>query len=137
MKFDLIDYSEYYYTKSGHLQIPVCRGGKFVQIRNVITDTEYIVLAPKALAEFHADIVKLFCTFNKISGRESGKKKLFMISDSNWSVVGGGKWVMNSKKRIIELGDLSMAYGPFDHVGLEDKLLSLEQMKDYTIEIES
>jgi hypothetical protein len=133
MSFKLIDYSEHYFLKLAGEPIPESREGKFVQIRH--GDKEYLVLSPSKLSKYHANIVERFCESNGIDGYWNSGKTSYQIVDDSWSVVGGGRWVMNSNKKTLDLGSSSQAYGRFDSASLKTKILSLKAMKGYIVKI--
>ncbi len=137
MNFELIDYSEDYYTVSLKETVPENRSGKFVQIRHKKSNQEFIVLSLSILTIYHADIVEKFCLSKEIKGRYHRAKNYFMITDTSWEVIGGGHWGINSIKKILVLAGKSQAYGSFDSDGLEANILSLRRMKGYTVNIES
>ncbi|MGC2064124.1 MAG: hypothetical protein WA610_14205 [Thermodesulfovibrionales bacterium] len=136
MNFELIDYSEYYFTELAGEPISENRGGKFVQIRNEDNDREYIVLSPNKLSMYHANIVERFCELQGLDGHWKSGRASYKIADDSWRVVGGGRWVIDSGKKTLELGSSSQAYGRFEPAGLEDKILSLDSMKGYVVRIE-
>jgi hypothetical protein len=60
MSFKFVDYSATYFTTIAKKPIPSNRSGKFVQIINRSTSDEYLVLSPKELSVYHANIVEWF-----------------------------------------------------------------------------
>jgi len=134
MSFQLIEYSEYYFKELAGEPVPESRGGKFVQLRN--NDAEFIVMSPALLSKYHANIVERFCNLNNLDGYWNSGKTSYQFVDVAWSVVGGGKWMINSNEKTLELGSSSQAYGRFDSAGLKKKILSLKTMKDYLVTIE-
>lgn len=137
MHFELIDYSEEYYTVVLKEPVPENRSGKFVQIRNKESGKEVIVLSLSILTIYHADIVEKFCLSKGIKGRYHRAKNYFKITDTSWEVTGGGHWGINAIKKILVLAGQSQAYGSFDSHGLEANILSLRQMKGYTVKTEA
>lgn len=137
MNFEIIDYSEEYYKVLLKEPIPAKRSGKFVQIRNNETDKEFIILSPSKFSIYHADIVEKFCLANGITGRHNRSSHYFKISHTSWEVIGGGHWVINSVNRTLDLTGKSQAYGRFDSNGVKENILSLLQMKGYTVKINS
>jgi hypothetical protein len=133
MSFHLIDYSEHYYRGPAGEPVPESRGGKFVQIRD--GGNEYIVLSPGGLSMYHANIVERFCELNGLDGHWNSGRTFYRIAGNSWTVVGGGRWAINSAKKILELGSSSQAYGRFISEGLETKILSLDEMKGYIVKI--
>jgi len=133
MNVILIDYSELSYSREAKGAVPAKRSGKFVQIRN--RATEYLVLAPKEFAPYHADIVERFCREKGLSGSFHGEGKRFDIHDPAWVIVGGGKFELDKAEKHIRFYDNSMAYGRFDSQGLKEKILSMDELSDYTLTI--
>ncbi len=129
-----IDYSELYYQHTAETAVPEKRNGKFVQIRN--NDNEYLVFSPKELAPFHSDIVKRFCMEKGIGGAFDDERKRFIISDPAWTVIGGGKFELDTVKKRLRLYDNSMAYGKFDAKGLAGEMLRIRQLDGYDVMIE-
>jgi|Deesub1362A_J573_1020465.scaffolds.fasta_scaffold09760_2 hypothetical protein len=137
MDFVLVDYSEVYYRVITKTAMPEKRSGKFVQIKNYETDREYLVLSPKGLSTYHANIVERFCLLNnKIKGSYNEKRDYFEIHDPEWYVIGGGMWMLDETNKVLELSGTSRGYGKFDPNGLKEKILSLENMSDYTVLID-
>ena len=137
MIFELIDYSDSYYREILGQELPEVRSGKFVQIRDEEEGREYLVLSPKGLSAYHANIVERFCRLGrKIGGDYTPKKDSFRIRDSSWSVTGGGSWMIDSKNRILDLAGASQAYGRFDPRGLKSRILALGDMAGYTVRID-
>jgi hypothetical protein len=130
----LIEYSEVYYSREAAIPVPARRSGKFVQIRN--ETTEYLVLAPKEFAPYHADIVERFCRGRGLRGARNGEGKRFDIREPGWAVVGGGKFELDSEKKYIRFYDDSMAYGKFDSRGLKGKILSVAELSDFIALVE-
>lgn len=133
MRFELIDYSEHYFTEHAMKPVPENRGGKFVQIRNEDSGREYLVLSPAVFSMYHANIVERFCALHGLDGHWTSGRTSYLIVDDSWQVVGGGRWAINSGEKTLELGSSSQAYGRFDQAGLEKKILSLDAMKGYVI----
>ena len=137
MTFELIDYSESYYRDVLGEEVPEKRAGKFVQIRDEERGREYLVLSPKGLSAYHANIVERFCSLGRaVGGGYNPRKDSFRISDSSWSVVGGGSWAIDTRNRLLELSGASQAYGRFDPRGLKSRLLALRELDGYTITID-
>jgi len=136
MSFQLIDYSEYYYKEIAGEPLPESRGGKFIQLRNRDDDAEFIVMSPALLSKYHANILERFCSLNNLGGYWNSERTSYEFVDGAWSAVGGGKWMIDSHKKTLELGGSSQAYGRFDLDGLKKKILSLERMKDYLVTID-
>ena len=117
MKTVLVDWSHDYFATMLKGAVPELRGGKFVQIR--WGDTEYIVLAPKGLADYHAQIVERFAALRGIVGMMNGTDMHYELYEEDWTVVGGGAWNMDEARKELSLGSESKAYGRFDGRHLE------------------
>jgi len=129
-----IDYTPFYYASIAGSAVPPVTTGKFVQIRNV--DTPYLVLSPKELTKYHANIVERFCMDKGIEGSYDAKREKFTILDIAWVIVGGGKFERDGNNKAIKLYDNSMAYGKFDATGLKEALAALPEFAGYSILIE-
>ena len=77
MIFKFIDYSAIYFSTIAMKPIPSQHGGKFVQISHHPTSNEYLVLSPKDLSVYHANIVERFCLLNNIKGSYNARKDYF------------------------------------------------------------
>lgn len=73
----------------------------------------------------------------EIPGVYNSQNKSFEIHDPAWVVAGGGKFEIDRKKRLLRLYDDSMAYGKFDRKGLNEKILSIAEFSNYTVQIDS
>ena len=133
IKIIYIDYAQIYY-KERKKRFPKHYSGKFVQMRNNFT--EYLVFSPKEFTRYHADIIERFCLDREIPGVHNKKNKRFDIIDFAWSVLGGGKFEIDKKKKYLKLYGDSMAYGRYDRRGMKEKILSIEHFADYTVDIE-
>jgi hypothetical protein len=129
--FILLDYSDIYYRAIGKASVPDKRLGKFVLIRN--DGTEYLVLSPKGLSVYHANIVERFFTRLKIRGDYNGKGDFYEIHENGWEVRGGGIWAINDADRLLHLSGSSQAYGRYDRTGLRDKIEAVEELSGYRI----
>lgn len=130
MKTVFIDYSEIYY--SGEKASPPDKlSGKFVQLRR--DDVEYLVFSPSGLTAYHAGIVERFCRDRDIDGVYNIEKKRFDIHDPAWTVAGGGKFDIDRPGKRLRLYDNSMAYGRFDSMGLKERILHVDALKDYSV----
>jgi hypothetical protein len=130
----LIDYSEIYYSSVAKTAMPDKLTGKFVQIRN--DNTEYLIFSPKEFTSYHANLVERFCLETGLNGYYNTEGKRFDIHDPAWVIVGGGKFEIDKMGKYIRLYDNSMAYGRFDSKGLKDKILLIDEMSDYKVQIE-
>jgi hypothetical protein len=129
-----IDYTPFYYASIAGTAVPPVTAGKFVQIRN--GDAVYLVLSPKELTKYHANIIERFCMDKGIEGSYDAKRERFSIQDRAWVIAGGGKFERDGNKKAIKLFDNSMAYGKFKAGGLKQALASLPEFSGYTITIE-
>jgi len=129
-----IDYTPFYFTSIAGSAVPSVTVGKFVQIRN--GSTLYLVLSPKELTKYHANIIERFCMDKGIEGSYDAKREKFFISDQAWQVIGGGKFERDGSKKAIKLYDNSMAYGKFDATGLKEMLMTLPEYSSYNVIIE-
>ncbi|MCX7914476.1 MAG: hypothetical protein N2511_07815 [Thermodesulfovibrionales bacterium] len=134
MKTVIVDYSKNYFQNVIGTDVPDKYSGKFVQIRH--EETEYLLLSPKDFTKYHADIVEKFCLEQGLSGSYNSAKKAYEIYDPSWSIIGGGKFELDSTKKFIRLYDDSMAYGRFNPEGLEEKIMHTEDFKGYSVKIE-
>ncbi len=114
--------------------IPTIRNGKFVQVNKDRSD--YLILSPKELSKYHANIVERFCKQNNIDGYYNKEYHIFEIVDPVCEVIGGGKWKIDDQDKRIHLFDDSQAYGKFNTIGLKDKILSDKQFNGYQIRID-
>lgn len=108
--------------------------GKFVQIRN--NNTEYLIFSPKEFTPYHANLVERFCSETGLNGSYNNEGKRFDIHDPAWFILGGGKFEIDKTGKYIRLYDNSMAYGRFDSKGLKEKILLIDEMSDYKVQIE-
>lgn len=138
MEFVMIDFSDVYYGTLVKEPKPSHRGGKFVQIRNEDTDTEYVVIAPDNTGywDYHARIIDRFCFTMKIKGDFiDPKNEVFEFSrdEHGWVIIGGGEWKINEETKQLNLSGASQAYGSFDARGLKKRLLETEKLSGYKI----
>lgn len=132
--FILLDYSKHYYSAMGKTSVPDKRLGKFVQIRN--KGTEYLILSPKGLSAYHANIVERFFTQRKIVGKYNGKGDYYEIFEDGWEVLGGGIWAINEADGLLHLSGSSQAYGQYEGRGLREKIKAVDEMSGYRIVID-
>ena len=130
----VIDYTPFYYSSIAGTAVPSVTTGKFVQIRN--EDKLYLVLSPKELTKYHANIVERFCMDKGIEGNYDDKRQKFSFLDKAWVIVGGGKFERDDNTKAIKLYDNSMAYGKFKAEGLKEALSALSEFAGYEITIE-
>ena len=129
-----IDYTPFYYTSIVKTALPVITSGKFVKLRN--GKELYLILSPKELTKYHANIVERFCMDKGIEGSYDARREKFFIRDQSWKVMGGGKFERDANKKAIKFSDNSMAYGKFKREGLQESLAALPEFAGYTIVIE-
>ncbi len=134
MKTIVVDYSESYYSKILGIVMPEKYSGKFVQIWH--EGDEYIVLSPKEFKKYHANIVEIFSKDRGLAGAYDSEQKRFDIFEPEWKIMGGGKFEVDKKERILRLYDDSMAYGRFNDEGLAERLAGTEEFLNYRIVIE-
>lgn len=114
--------------------MPEKYSGKFVQIWH--EGDEYIVLSPKEFKKYHANIVEIFSKDRGLAGAYDSEQKRFDIFEPEWKIMGGGKFEVDKKERILRLYDDSMAYGRFNDEGLAERLAGTEEFLNYRIVIE-
>jgi hypothetical protein len=134
MPFVLVDYAPFYFSSIAGTAVPRELTGKFVQLRN--GTTMYLVLSPRELTKYHAQIVERFCMDKGIEGSFDAKGERFLLHDRAWEVLGGGKFDRDDNNKTIKFYDNSMAYGKFDGNGLEQALAALTDYAGHTIIIE-
>ena len=129
-----IDYTPFYYNCISITALPPLTAGKFVQLRS--GSELYLVLSPKELTKYHANIVERFCMDKGIEGHYDAKGERFFIDDKAWQIIGGGKFERDTNKKTITFSDNSMAYGKFKMEGLKETLAAVPEFAGYTIVIE-
>lgn len=130
----LIDYTLFYYTSVARTVAPPVTTGKFVQIQH--GGERYLVLSPKELTKYHANIIERFCMDKGIEGSYDARREVFTIYDRAWEILGGGKFERDANRKAIKLYDNSMAYGKFKAEGLKDMLAKLPEFAEYKITVE-
>ncbi len=91
------------------------REGKFVQL--VLRGREYLVFAPRELHRFHNQILAHFLADHRLAHRWRSDQVLEMTS-ADVTVIGGGKFRVDTATKTLELWDNSQVYGRFDAQGL-------------------
>lgn len=134
MKTVIVDYSKVYYSQIAGFKIPDEYSGKFVQIQQ--GENEYLVFSPKEFTKYHANIVEYFSKDRRLIGSYDSDHKRYDIFESGWNIIGGGKFEIRRKEKILRLYDDSMAYGKFRSEGLTERLLKTEEFSDYRIIVE-
>lgn len=134
MDVTLIDYAPLYYTSLSKEPAPSIIAGKFVLMSH--GDTLYLVIAPRELSKYHANIVERFCIDKGIGGSYDSEGKRYNVQDQDWIVAGGGKFAIDRSQKTIRLYDDSMAYGKFDTTELREAIGTLREFSDFTIQVE-
>ncbi|MDA8089311.1 MAG: hypothetical protein M0Z61_03680 [Nitrospiraceae bacterium] len=132
MNFFFIDYSDLYFRTIKKIEMPGRRSGKFVQIFDDASGDEYLVLSPKELSVYHANIVERFCALKGIEGSYNSKKDFFTLHSGEWAVIGGGLWGIDDTKKIFEFSGASQRYGAFEAAGMKSKLLNSVALTGYS-----
>lgn len=110
------------------------RGGKFIHVRlSVPTKTDYIIMAPREMAVFHANIAKMFFEDQGIVGTYNHKRDNYTIAHPDWDILGGGHWEMDEDAGVLELSGKSLAYGRFHSSGLARRVE--RAMPDTTVRV--
>jgi hypothetical protein len=130
----LIDYTQRYYQEVAGAAIPTVISGKFVRIRGKAAD--HLAFSPKGYAKYHANIVDRFCADKGIKGSYNKEGTKFIIADTAWEVLGGGKYDLDRNKKTVKLYDNSMAYGKFDRQWLQDSVQSIHDFEGFTVQTE-
>ncbi|MFN3739858.1 MAG: hypothetical protein ACK4TF_04195 [Thermodesulfovibrionales bacterium] len=134
MKTTVVDYSEIYYSSIMGIRLPDKYGGKFVQLW--YKGEEYMVFSPKEFKKYHSNIVELFSKDMNLAGAYDSEQKRFDIFEPEWKIIGGGKFEIDRKEKILRLYDDSMAYGRFNDEGLAQRLAETEELSGYRIVID-
>lgn len=111
MEFILIDYSAEHFGS-----LPIRRGGKFIQV--IQAHAQYIIMSPRELSVFHANIAERFFNARGIRGRYNHKRDSYHLEHPEWAILGGGHWEVDDETRILTLSGTSMAYGRFHGQGV-------------------
>jgi hypothetical protein len=135
MEFFLIDFSPDYYGEKHGREAPPRRRGKFVQIRG--KGGEYLVLSPTELCYYHANIVERFFLSIGMEGSYNRKGDIYSVAHPDWEIAGGGMWDMDDERKTLKVYGHSQAYGNFNGEGLRERILSLEDMKGYSVQVGS
>jgi len=130
-----IDYSRHYFENVAGEPLPPDRSGKFVQIWLGHTE-EFIVVAPKPLAAYHANIVERFLTERDVAGNYNAKRDVYAHRDDAWTVIGGGRFELDDQARTLRFYSRSIGYGPFERPGLADRLATCPALTGYHIGVE-
>jgi len=115
MKLTVVDYSQEHFHSP-----PRQRKGKFIQVLS--EDAEYIIMAPKEMSTFHANIAEKFFSAHGIRGRYNHKRDNYKITHNGWAILGGGHWELDEDSGVFTLYGMSMAYGRFNSAGLTERM---------------
>ena len=97
--------------------------GKFLQL--FLRGQQHLIFAPAELHRFHNQILAHFAVDRNIAHRWVNDQ-ILEIESPDLTVIGGGKFRLNTEKKILELRDNSQAYGRFDARGLPQAIASTE-----------
>jgi hypothetical protein len=111
-----------------------CYKGKFVQIKHEEIG-EFIVFSPIALCAYHAQIVERFCGMQEPEwGFEmNAKGDDGDCLEAGVTFIGGGFYEIYKDKKRLNLGGVSQAYGSYLNIGLDEKLKTIDQFKDFAV----
>jgi len=108
--------------------------GKFVQLKHFELG-DYMIMAPKELCTFHAEIVNLFChtiqpnwSFSLNSKSDHG-----VLNEEQAVIIGGGFYEILDAQKRLNLSGASLAFGDYEAYGFEQKIQALDRFKDFTI----
>ena len=94
-----------------------------------------MLMAPKELCTFHAQIVDLFCSsiqpnwaFQLNSKSDNGT-----MYENEATIIGGGFYEILEDQRRLTLSGASLAFGDYEAYGFENKLKELERFKNFRI----
>lgn len=135
MRTSFIDYSKHFYETVAAEPLPPVRSGKFVQLWRGDAE-EHIVVAPRELAFFHANIVQRFLDEHQVDGTYNAKRDVYHHRDQSWTVLGGGHFELDDHARTLRLYSKSLAYGSFERPGLAARLATCPTLTGYHITVE-
>jgi len=115
MKLTVIDYSLEHSPSP-----PRQRKGKFIQVLS--EKAEYIVMSPKEMSTFHANIAERFFSAQGVLGRYNHKRDDYKVDHAGWAILGGGHWELDEDSEELTLYGMSMAYGRFNSSGLAERM---------------
>ncbi len=136
MNFILLDYSGHYFDEVAGTGLPRKREGKFIQVRHHPSATEYLVLSPRGLSAYHANIAERFFSSRGVKGAFNRKRDHYGLSSSEWEIVGGGMWEVDEGAMDVRFFGRSQAYGAFDPEGLGRRLRGLPVYSGYSIAVD-
>lgn len=131
MKFKWIDFSDTYYRLIMKQLIPLQRSGKFVQLEN--DEAEFLILSPKELSVFHANIIERFCNLYEVKGYYNKNFNMYTISNPEWDILGGGEWEIDEEQKQLYLFGTSLAYGQFCGSNLKNNINLVSDLDGYEI----
>lgn len=134
MKTVVINYNAADSRRGSPEAVPSHITGKFLQLTH--DDTEYLIFSPKEITPYHADILERFCCERDIKGTYDTGRKCYTADALSLTVVGGGKFEIDTAVKSIRIYDNSMAYGKFNPYGLKEKILGLKELAGYSVTIE-
>jgi len=97
--------------------------GKFLQL--VWRGDEYLVFADAAARRFHNQILACFLAERGIEHRWRDEQTL-EFDGAQLTVVGGGRFRLDTVARTLELRDNSQAYGRFAESGLAERIAAAD-----------
>lgn len=113
------DYTSVYFTAIKKQATPAVYDGKFVHVTS--PTGEFLLLAPTQFCKYHAHIVAHFSSLHKeVSFILSGDEGHFRTP--GWIIRGGGKFRLDSTRKIVWLWGSSKAYGAFNGALIAEKL---------------
>jgi hypothetical protein len=134
MLLRFVDYCPLYFTELREQPLPSHREGKLVVLRNA--SARYVVLSPRQLSTYHANIVERFLWGEGIPGRYNAKRDVFTFDAPAWHVEGGAHWQWDDEQRVLRLSGASQAYGGLDLAPLAAELRDVSDLRDLKIVVE-
>lgn len=95
------------------------REGKFVQLE--WRGREYLLFAPKALHDYHNQILGRFLAEQGIAHHWASLQTL-VVDDPDLVILGGGRFRADPQAASLSLWDNSQAYGRFREAGLAGRI---------------
>lgn len=93
--------------------------GKFLQL--TLHGREYLLFAPRALHQYHNQILAHFLEDQGLAHRWLDRETL-RVEAPELRVIGGGRYRVDTRAGTLALWDNSQAYGRFDERGLAQKI---------------
>lgn len=97
--------------------------GKFLQL--IWRGDEYLVFAEPAAHRFHNQILARFLAERGVEHRWRDEQTL-EFDGAQLTVVGGGRFRLDTASRTLELWDHSQAYGRFAEPGLAERIAAAD-----------